>query len=108
MAAGLRRHQRPALGQRHVVGQGGQVCVRWGIWTQLPPRGGLSVGEGDPLQVDRCFHGLEQDIPLFGVELETPLAGLTPPPCLEGEGGLKTGKKEGVEPDLKFKILTLF
>lgn len=47
------------------------------------------MGEGDPLQVDGCLHGLEQDVPLFGVELKAALAGVTPPTSLEGEGGLK-------------------
>lgn len=84
MAAWLRQWRHPVLDQR----QGWQVQVRGRLRTRLASRD-LPVGEGDPLQVDGSFHGLKQEVPLFGIKFKTPLTGVTPPPGLEGEGGLK-------------------
>lgn len=87
LAAG--RRQRPALGQWQAVRWGGQAEALGGVGTRLAPPGGLSVGRGDLLQVDGGFHGLEKDVPLFGVELKVPFAGVAAPTRLEGESGLK-------------------
>lgn len=96
MVAGLRWRWRPALGRWRVEGQGGQAQALGGLRTHLAPPGGLSVGEGDPLQVDGSFHSLEQKVPLFGLELEVPLARVTPPTRLKGEGGLRTERESGL------------
>lgn len=45
--------------------------------------------KGDPLQVDGVFHGLKQEVPLFGVKLKIALARVTPAASLEGKSGLK-------------------
>lgn len=92
LAAGLR--QRPALGQWQVVRWGGQAEALGGVWTRLAPPRGLSVGRGDLLQVDGGFHGLEKDVPLFGVELKVPFAGVAAPTRLEGESGLKKAESQ--------------
>lgn len=89
MAAG--RRWRPALDQRRVGWWGGQVQVVGRVWTHLAAPRRLPVGEGDLLQVDGRLHGLEQDVPLFGVKLKVPFAGVAPAPGLEGEGGLRRG-----------------
>lgn len=89
MAAWLRHRWQPVLAQRQ------QVRVLGRLWSHLAPRGGLSLGEGDPLQVDGSFHHLKQQASLFGVELKTPLAGVAPPARLEGEGGLKEKSESG-------------
>lgn len=94
VAAGLRGWWRSALDRDCVVGRGGQVQRLRGLQIHQAPTGGLSVGEGDPLQVDGSFHSLKQDVPLFGVELEVPLARVTPSTRLEGEGGLRRGSNQ--------------
>lgn len=109
MAAVLRQRWRPILDQRRVEGQGGQVHIQGGLWTQLAPSGGLPLGDGDPLQVDGSFHRLKQEVPLLGVKLKTALAGVAPPPGLEGEGRLNDRKhiRDWITPDLILKILNL-
>lgn len=87
-AAALRRRWRPALGRPCAVRWRGQAEGRAGLRVGRTPTRGLSAREGGPLQVDGRFHGLEQDVALFGVELKVPLPRLTPSTCLEGEGGL--------------------
>lgn len=113
MAAGLRQLWHPGLDQGRVEGQGGKAQVLGGLLTHLAPSRGLSVGVGGPLQVDGSFHGLKHGVPLFGVELKTPLARVTPPAGLKGEGALKERKDRSVrtKPDFTQKkkdfILTL-
>lgn len=97
LAAG--RRQRPALGQRQAVRWGGQAEALGGVWARLAPPGGLSVGRGDLLQVDGGFHGLEKDVPLFGVELKVPFAGVAAPTRLEGESGLKEAESRDAQAD---------
>lgn len=87
--------RRPAVAQRGVSGRGWQgevVVVGAGFWRHRAPSGGLSVGEGDLLQVDGGLDGLEQQVSLLGVELKASLAGVTPATRLEGEGGLEGTK----------------
>lgn len=97
VAAGLKWWWRPALARVRVVRWRGQVESLAGLRIHLAPTRGLSVREGDPLQIDGCFHSLKQDVPLFCVELEASLARITPPPRLEGEGGLGRGTESGLK-----------
>lgn len=67
------------------------VLVLIHLCTCLAPpgdSGDLLVRKG-PLRVDGGFHRLKQEVALFSVKLKAALAGIAPPPSLEGKSSLK-------------------
>lgn len=81
------------------------VLVLTHLCTCLAPPGdsGDLLVRKSPLTVDGSFHCLKQEVALFSVKLEAALAGIAPPPSLEGKRRLKEQSQSLHQANLLFQ-----